>query len=77
MVFTNSDNYGNTEGVEYVESSRMLPNFGSKLKNMRSLPKCVIYMELMYGTNIFIFWNNNHGRSDIFLLKDFWNQEKN
>ena len=55
MVFTNSDNYGNTEGVEYVESSRMLPNFGSKLRNMRSLPKCVIYMRLMYGTNIFIF----------------------
>ena len=55
MVFTNSDNYGNTEGVEYVESSRMLPNFGSKLRNMRSLPKCVIYMGLMYGTNIFIF----------------------
>ena len=52
MVFTNSDNYGNTEGVEWVESSRMLPNFGSKLRNMRSLPKCVIYMGLMYGINM-------------------------
>ena len=63
------------EGVKIV--TQVYPNFSSKLKNMPSLLRSVVYEKLKYRTSIFIIGRETHGHSYIFVLIKVQNLEKN
>ena len=65
------------EGKGWEIFTQMYPNFRTKLKNMPSLLRSVVYEKLKYRTSIFIIGRETHGHSYIFVLIKVQNLEKN